>query len=118
MHPTLEAHTCHVQRVADSFLVVAGVGARYYVQNLSIHGNRDCAGGFVDPCNILLGDLPSAAGHRNLPIGIETFDIRAGKRERYCSDVQSRHEFGSIERRGNTVQRPLDVEDDAPAQPV
>jgi hypothetical protein len=118
VHLDLEPYARHPERLAHAVGVVDGERLRQHVQDLAILRDVDRARGIDGAVDVGLADLALLAGDpttprlltpRMWPPAIPAYTAR---------DLDARHLLGLGDRRADSLDRRVDVDDDPAAQPA
>ena len=115
MNARLEADSRHAVRLAHTFLLIDGELLRQDMQHLAIERDRDRARRVDHAIDIARADF--AAAHRDDAVTVEALDMRAGDADDNRADAHAGSFLGFLDRGLDRVNRRLDIDDDALAQP-
>ncbi len=115
MHPRLQPHAGHADRVLNAFLVVDDEFLGQDVQDFLIGRNRDHPRRLHDPVHVLRRDFPVL--DRGDAVGVEPPDVAAGNAGIHRIDPAVGHLLGRLNRALDRLHGGFDVDHHALLQP-
>ena len=116
VHPGLQAHTRHADRLLDTVLIVDDEFLRQHVEHLTVHRERDRPCGVEHPLHVARTHL--AALDRHHTVAVEALDVVSGGADDDGTDLAARHQLRFLGRLADRLDGRLDVDDHALAKPL